>query len=363
MTGGPPPHLPGSYLVLELTNRCSLACVHCSVSEQAHPHHQQTGSLDPALAMELFADLARVKARFDTLILFWLGEPLLHPHFAAIYQAALRVAAAEGVFGQIEVHTNATHLDTDRADVAINQSPVRQVWHFSLDAARPDTYTPIKGLDRLHKVEANVQALLERRAQRGARWPRPVFQFIVSDRNAAEVPVFRRRWERVCSRLGQPARAAAQHVPPGEDPVVFFRQLDCPTPEEQSRQNAVFRLAMAAEGLALPREDRSPTAVSALNLHPCSGFWKSPVVGWRGDVTVCTRDNTLLNRVGSLREAPFSALWWGPLQRGRRAQVAGGDYSGLESCAGCFIPRSANHTDLSPAEVQLQAAWDAGRTP
>lgn len=360
MTGGPP-HLPGSYLVLELTNRCSLACVHCSVSEEGHPHHARTGYLDPGLALALFADLARVGARFDTLILFWLGEPLLHPHFAAIYPAALRAAAQHRVFGQVEVHTNATHLDERAAGVALNVGPVPQVWHFSLDAASQPTYLRIKGVDRFHKVEQHVEAFLRLRARRAAPWPRPVFQFIVSDRNAQEVGPFRRRWEALCRRLGTPARAAAQHVPPGQDPVVFFRQLDCPTAEEQARQNAVFRQAMAEQGLALPREDRSPPAVQAHNAHPCAAHWKSPVVGWQGDLTTCTRDNTLDNRVGSLREAPFSALWWGDLQAGRRARVAAGDYRGLPLCASCFIPQSANHGDLSTQEIAAQAAFDAGR--
>ena len=87
--------LPGSYLVLETTNRCSLACVHCSVSEAGHPHHGASGFLALGTARALFDDLARVGARFDTLILFWLGEPLIHPDFGAIHAAALRARHAQ----------------------------------------------------------------------------------------------------------------------------------------------------------------------------------------------------------------------------------------------------------------------------
>ena len=353
-----PPHLPGSYLVLELTNRCSLACVHCSVSEAGHAHHTTLGMLDPRLALALFDDLAAVGARFDTLILFWLGEPLLHPHFPAIYQAALRVSARAQVFGQVEVHTNGTHLNAARARVALNAGDVRQVWHFSLDAARRDTYRLIKGVDLFERVESQVESFVAEKGRLGAPWPRLVFQFIVSDKNQAEVPQFRRRWESACRRAGLPVRAAAQLVPQGEDAVVFFRQLDCPTVEEQSRQNAVFREAMAREGLALPREEKSATTLHTPELRPCSGFWKSPVIGWRGDVTVCTRDNLLENRLGSLKDRPFSAMWWGDALAKRRSQVAQGDYGGLKLCATCFIPKSANYTDLSPADIRAQAAFD-----
>ncbi|MDO9280588.1 MAG: SPASM domain-containing protein, partial [Pseudomonadota bacterium] len=190
------------------------------------------------------------------------------------------------------------------------------------------------------------------KAARGARWPRPVFQFIVSENNAGEVTAFRARWEAACRARGLPVRTAAQVVPSGEDAVVFFRQLDCPTPAEQARQNTVFRAAMAAQGLALPREDRSPTALSEENVAVCSCFWKSPVIGWDGTVTTCTRDNRFANTLGNVTTTPFSTLWWGPEMAARRARVGRVDYGGLPVCATCFIPRSSNSTDITPAEIE-----------
>lgn len=353
----PPPHLPGSYLVVETTNKCSLACVHCSVSEAGHPHHQRVGFIDPRLVLELFDDLVRVRARFDTLILFWLGEPLIHPHVKAIYQAALRANATHRVFGKVELHTNATHLSPANVRVALNDAAVPQVWHFSLDAARRETYRAIKGRDRFEAVEANVARFVAEKGRLGARWPRPVFQFIVSSQNASEVPAFRRRWEAACRRAGLPVVCAAQDVPGGEQAVVYFRQLDCPTPELQARENAVFREAMRREGLALPRADKAPVAVSDENLAACGCWWKSPVVSWNGDVTVCTRDNLHVNKLGNLADAPFSALWWGPQAAARRAAVGRGDYSALSMCSTCFIPRSSNYTDVSAEEVDRQRAW------
>ena len=343
-----PPHLPGSYLVVELTNRCSLACVHCSVADEEHPHHATTGFIDPALVMGLFEDLQASGASFETLILFWLGEPLLHPHFSSIYQAALRL---RGVFDKVEVHSNGTHLTPRRVRAALNEGATPQVWHFSLDAATRSTYLQVKARDRFDKVEANIENFIAEKGRLGARWPRPVFQFIVGSNNVQEVPAFRRRWTEVCQKAGVPVVSAAQHVPPGEQAVVFFRQLDCPTAEEQAQQNRVFREAMAREGLPLPRDDRSPVALEAENLSPCSGFWKSPVVSWKGEVTVCTRDNLLQNSPGRIGDKPFSELWFGALMTERRARVSQGDYGGLDVCATCFIPRSSNHTDLSEADI------------
>ena len=331
--------------------------MHCSVSEEGHAHHQQTGYLDVAVAEAVFEDLSRVGARFDSLVLFWLGEPLIHPHFLRIWQAALRASVRHGVFGKVEVHTNATHLTAAMTRGILNQADIPQVWHFSLDAIERDSYTQIKGKDRFEKVQRNVERFIRRRAERGARWPRPVFQFIVGENNVSQVGAFRAHWEAVCASAGAPLQVAAGHVPPGQDAVIFFRQLDCPTPQAQERTNAVFRDAMAQQGLLLPAQAEHGREVRADNPVACSGFWKSPVISWRGEVTTCTRDNLLENQVGTLAEASFSELWWGDAMRERRERVAQGNYDGLPPCATCFIPRSLNHSGLEPADIAAQAAW------
>ncbi len=353
-----PPSLPGSYLVLETSNTCSLSCQHCSVSEAGHAHHLQKGWLKLSTAEALFGDLERSGTAFGALILFWLGEPLIHPQIKEIYRRGLR-AAARGCFGKVELHTNATHLTAEVARWALNRAAAPQVWHFSVDACTQATYLSIKGRDRLEQVEENIRVFLAEKARIGAKWPRPVFQFILSDRNAGEAEMFRDRWLSACQRHGLPVRAAAQHVPAGEEAVVFFKQLDCPTPEEQSRQNAVFLREMARLGLPVAAPERLQP-VEADNRGVCACFWKSPVIGWDGRVTTCTRDNRLVNALGSLDDAPFSALWQGAKMRRWRGQVAAADYSRLALCRSCFIPRSSNYTGITDAEIQRfqQASHD-----
>jgi molybdenum cofactor biosynthesis enzyme MoaA len=134
---------PGSYLVIELANRCSLACVHCAVADTEHPHFEQTGYLDARVADALFSDLAKHKIGFETLILFWLGEPLLHPEFPRIWASALRSAGVQKVFQKIEVHTNATHLSPRVTSALLNVAAVPSVIHFSLDAATRERYLAV----------------------------------------------------------------------------------------------------------------------------------------------------------------------------------------------------------------------------
>ncbi len=379
--------MPGSYLVLETTGTCNLACVHCdrsSIPPVGRGEQAYGGPfLDLGLARGLMEDLGRFGARFDTLILFWLGDPLLHPHFAQLYPMLLRLndraalcrsagtsAAAPGrtepaerVFSKIELHTNAVALTPELARVALNQATTPQVWHLTMDALHRHTYRNIKGRDHLERVERQVEWLITEKGRIGAPWPRIVLQFIVSDRNADEAELFRARWSRVLRRAGLRVRTAAGHVPggDGDEAVIFLRQLDCPTPEEQSHQNLVFRTVAAGMGLDLPGGGAAPEQVEARNPRPCSGFWKSPVVRWNGDLTVCTRDAGLAMSLGNLRDASFTALWWGEEAEGRRRRVARGDYDALPLCGDCFIPRSANYTGIEPLEIERHARWSEAR--
>ncbi len=353
-----PFHLPGSYLVLELTNRCNLHCSHCARSELNHTHYLEEGVFPRAGVAALIEDLKRVGARFDNLVLFWLGEPLCHPEFTAIYETLVLSPGIERVFGRVEVHTNATLLDRRVAAGVVNRHMLPQRWHISIDAVTPETYRRIKGVDALARVEANVARLLQFRTKGGFPWPRVVPQFIVSDRNEQEAGPFLAHWRSLFGQFGLSPTPFAYHVPAEHTgDAVFYRSLDCPTIEAQRRQDAVY--ARVVTNLGLGRQDGEPAHAGPApdgredGRAPCSGFWKSPVIGWDGRLTTCTRDNLFQNLLGNVLETPFSELWFGA---GRiatwRKAVARGDYRALPICRRCFIPQSHNYTGITPDEIQ-----------
>lgn len=358
-------NLPGSYLVLELSNKCPLKCRHCAVAEAelGHPHYLDYVHMDRGMVRELMRDLRSTGLHFDNLVMFWLGEPLANPEFAEIYGDVLSYNRDGAVFSKVEVHTNCFPLTERICRVALNDHPVPQVWHMTMDAIRRETYVAIKGVDGFDRSHKNARRMVRLKGELRARNPKLVFQFIVSDTNAGEAEEFTRFWGEEFDRAGLKWRATGYHVPHwDEHEHVFLKQLDCPTPEEQDRQNAVYDALMGRMGLApvvTPGvEEKVKVGVGRTNLATCSGFWKSPTVSSDGRVTVCTRDNTYHLVVGDLKRRSFSEIWTrSPLLARRRQQVARGDYSELPYCQTCFIPRSVNYTGIVPAEVaRAQAA-------
>ncbi len=342
--------LPGSYLVLELTNGCPLRCRHCLQSRPEHGHFAEPGLIDPALIARLADDLARAGARFGNLVLFWLGEPLLHPEFDAIVAMLQDRAVRDGTFRQIEVHTNAVLLEDHHVDVMLRHPQLPQRWHFSLDAATRETYRGIKGRDRFERVIAAVEDAVARRGGSPGPYPRLVFQFIVQQANDAEAEPFRDHWLAASARHGLTVTPCAGHVPAGTDHHVFFRQLDALDAGDQPPADARYHSVLHRLGLDLP----TVSEIAAADRPPtCSGFFKSPVVNHDGRVTVCTRDSALELCVGDLREQSLPDLWWrNPALHDRRLEIITGEYAALPLCQGCPIPRSTNYTGIDEWELR-----------
>ena len=123
---------------------------------------------------------------------------------------------------------------------------------------------------------------------------------------------------------------------------------DCPTPEEQERENALFYNFAQQQNLTLPAKAKKE--VPSTNLHPCSGFWKSPVIDWQGNLTFCTRDNTLENSVGNIQKTPFSNSGLRRPPKPIAPKSPKETIQDLSLCQTCFIPRSLNHTEITPEE-------------
>jgi MoaA/NifB/PqqE/SkfB family radical SAM enzyme len=350
-------NFPDAYLVLELTNQCPLACTHCIQGRREDfDHFRDAGFMEPGIVARLLGDLMSHGIRFNDLILFWLGEPLLHPEFRPIYRSVVEATRRERIFNTVTVHTNAVALSEEIIRLAVANPDVRQQWHFSLDAATPETYRRVKGKDLFDAVVGNVTRMVRARTAAGARQPRLVFQFIVRGDNRGEAGEFASLWKGVLSTLGLPCDVVAPHVPPGDRDCVFFRQLDCLDANDQAAADDVYREVLAEIGVPLPPQvggdSGAPAAATGGPLSACSGFFKSPTVNWDGRVTVCTRDSGLSLQVGDISGEPFSKVWWeNPLLDPMRHAVARGDYAGLDFCRGCIIPRSHNYTGITRSEI------------
>jgi len=112
------------------------------------------------------------------------GEPLLHPRFGEILEAARGAGA-----GLVQVETDGLGLDERTVDLLAASADVVVV---SLDALRPETYRALRGIDGLEEASAGVERLLERSARSGG--PAVAVEMRIVAENESEREPFFDRW-------------------------------------------------------------------------------------------------------------------------------------------------------------------------
>ncbi len=195
-------------LNLELTDLCNVKCRFCGQAETPKVHGFQANKFMKWEVWKASIDgLADFEDEVD-LCPHWLGEPMLHPEFSRFVRYAFENNAGNRLFRHFKLHTNGTLLDAERIDTILdcaNMSDQAEdtfgFVHFSVDAYTPGVYLTLKKVDVGAKVYANIQALLERREQRGLKWPRVTNAFIVTPENRHEARWFLDFWTRVFDRL------------------------------------------------------------------------------------------------------------------------------------------------------------------
>jgi radical SAM protein with 4Fe4S-binding SPASM domain len=357
-------------MVLELTNICNNNCIHC-VRDMNLPHLKEQGFIKKELVKQLMDDLADKNMRFYDLNLFWIGEPLLHPDFAEIYEYVLNVNKKSKIFNTINIHTNAYFMSDKISKIFFQYSDVPQTLHFTIDATTSETYKKVKNFDGFEKVVNNAKRFI---ANKKGKFPRIVMQFIVEEQNYKEASSFIKFWSDEFTKNKLHFSKVAYYVPGYVDNFIFLRQLDCVRggQECQKKANKLYKKIILENKIpnadytnkesifdsngfdGFPENRNNGMKDDFENTEICSGFWKTPTISWTGEVTVCTRDNGLDLKVGNLNEQKFSEIWWenDNIKQKRLAMIKK-DFSLIPLCKDCLIPKSSNYTSLTTNQLKL----------
>lgn len=253
------------------------------------PRGDRVGRRGPTGAAMLDALFAELATRDDSLIVFGgFGEPLLHPDFAGI----VRRARAAGVFG-IAVRTNALALDPAAIDALLAAKV--DVVNVLLDAHSAETYREVHRHDGYDAAVANVNALLDARANRQSPLPIVVPEMTKTRRTLREMEAFYDEWTRKTS-------AAVVRGP------------------------AAYGGAYAS----LELMNMAPP-----NRFACLRLWSRTIVLADGRVTACDQDATGAHAIGTLRDATLHSLWTGPRMESLRAAHRNARYEEMPLCPAC----------------------------
>ncbi len=165
--------LPRS-LYIEPTNRCNSLCTTCP-----RTYLPMEAAADMSLAH--FRQIVDQFPLLDRVVLHGLGEPSLNrerPQMVAYLKA--RPEQTKVVF-----NSNSLAMSASLAEALIAAG--LDEYRASLDAAQPETYRAIRGVNALPKVLRNIKLLVDTRNRLGAGLPRVSTWFIAMRENLTEL--------------------------------------------------------------------------------------------------------------------------------------------------------------------------------
>ncbi len=197
------------YLNLELTDRCNLRCTMCDQAWSTNVHDTP----DRYMTEETWQGLLDGLVDFDdevSLCPHWLGDPTVHPRFAAMVRWAFEHNRDNRLFRHFKLHTNGVLLDRDGGIGTLldcagrdDQRPdTFQFVHLSLDAHSPEVWTRVKGAGGRDDAYRNALDLLELRRTRGLEWPKVTVAFVVMEENRRDAADFLAFWRHALGDAG-----------------------------------------------------------------------------------------------------------------------------------------------------------------
>lgn len=287
-------------LNIEPTNACNLKCFCCPrermIAAQGVNH----------LPFETFRRIIDEASGYPRLIMLNLhkdGEPLLHKKLPEM----IAYAKARDVAETIHLNTNGTLLGTD-AGHRLLEAGIDDVT-ISVDAARSDTWTRIKGSDDFHTLVQNIHAFIALRDRISAPTHIRVKIMEFEGVSVEEINEFRRQWETVADEV---------------------------------QVTGVHDWSGAIKGLSITDE-------TSVRRYPCALLWYTLAVNSNGKVSVCNVDWNYSGVVGHVDAHSLHHIWNGTtIRRIRRAHLES-QFTDPEVCERCVVWTSVGdiHDHLS----------------
>lgn len=281
-----------SQIIMDLTEVCNLACIHCPHPTFKQSEHYAARYLEPELNSKMVEEVRNHGIGATQYIRYTSeGEPLIHPKGYEMIEEAVRNS---GVY--VTLTTNGTIMNEKRTQLLLDAEI--HLIDISIDAYSSEVYSKIRVNGDLNVTRQNVQNLI-RWVHESGRRTKVVVSYVEQPQNAHETAEFKQFWENE-----------------GADYVVIRRL--------HSAAGAVKSIAkkMRKENQAQSR-------------RPCVYPWERIVINPRGHLSFCPADWTQGSTVIDYRSTTILETWRGEFYRQLREAHLTNDFSCHQFCGQC----------------------------
>lgn len=281
-----------SQIIMDTTELCNLACIHCPHPTFKKTHHYSGVSLDAALNAKAIDEVGTAGKGITQYVRYTgSGEPLIHPKIFELLAYAVRHSGTT-----VTLTTNGSILDEARLEKLMATGI--HVVDISIDANTPETYAKVRVKGVLDDTRANVLRLIERAKKSGDK-TKIVVSYVEQPENTHEAKDFEAFW-----------RAN------GADYVVIRRL--------HSAAGAVLQIAKSIHDHS-QREAR----------RPCLYPWERVTINPRGQIVFCPQDWVHGSVVEDYRKTTIQETWQGEFYKKLREAHLTNDYGQHSFCGNC----------------------------
>lgn len=281
-----------SQVIVDITERCNLACIHCPHEEFVKTKFYAGQNLLVELNAKIVDEVRACGQKSTQYIRYSSeGEPLLHPHACEMIEYA---AKNSGVF--VTLTTNGTILNA-KATQSLVESGVHMV-DISIDAFKHETYSKIRKNGDFAVTTANVLRLLEI-AKTAASRTKVIVSFIEQPENTLEVEDFKSFWT------------------------------------DQGADYVVVRKLHSAAGTIDSIAEEMRIRQSSNQRRPCLYPWERIILNPRGFLTFCPADWEHKSSIADFREVSISEIWQSPFYKKLRQAHLENNFEDCTACRNC----------------------------
>jgi len=262
------------HLSFEPTNYCNLQCPECPTGMRILKREKGFANLP------FFQKLIdQVSPHILTLILYFQGEPFLHPNLTEMIAYAVK----KSVYTIIS--TNAQTIDENLAEKIVISGLQKLI--ISMDGNTEQTYKQYRVGGKLEKVKNAIKYLVNAKKKFGSTAPYIEVQFIVFAFNEHEIKDI----QTTVKELGADKLA-----------LKTAQLYDFPTKQNLLPKNSKFARYEVSDG-QLKIKSKLP--------DKCYRLWYSSVVTWDGIIVPCCYDKDAHYQFGDLKLDSFSKILTG----------------------------------------------------
>lgn len=281
-----------SQVIIDATEVCNLACIHCPHPDFKKSEYYDARYLSPELNAKIVDEVRNYGIGKTQYIRYTSeGEPLVHPKGYEMIEYAVRNS---GVY--VTLTTNGTIMNEQRTRKLLDAG-VHMI-DISIDAFNADTYSKIRVNGDLEITRSNVLNLLSWVKKSGSS-TKVVVSFIEQPQNTHEVADFESYWKEQ-----------------GADSVVVRRL--------HSAAGAVINIANI-----MRREQAHEVR------RPCVYPWERIVLNPRGYLSFCPADWTHGSSMIDYANTTVAEVWQGEFYRQLRKAHMSNNYVEHKFCGQC----------------------------